>query len=508
MDPAPFSGNWHLEATAQHLEAVCFGLQPRLLINFPPRFSKSLLVAVAWPAWVWAQARDPEFPLLGPAVQFLFASYSQTLSERDSLKMRRLIESPWYQERWGKTVQIRQDKDTVRKFETTSGGYRLATSVGGSLTGEGGSILVVDDPINAKESNYETIRDAANVWYSEAMSTRLNDPVSGAKVVIMQRLHEDDLSGYILDKSGEDWSHLCIPMEFDGAWRAPTAIGWTDPRAETGEVLLWPERFPQEVVDRLKRELGPFASAGQLQQSPSPKGGGIIMREWWQMWPAPGYEPQIGETLTYPLCSFIVGSVDTAYGEGDEDAWNAMTVLGVWHDQRERPKVVLMEGWRARLPLRGVIPSECKTDEERRPYWGLAEKIADTIRRRKLDAIIIENKTRAKDLAAELRRLLRDGECSIIMFNPKGDKIARLHACQPMFADGMVFAPEKAWAETIITEVSQFPKSKWKDYTDTLSQSLIWLRANGLLSLGTEADSDNARANAFRPQPVGNPYGV
>lgn len=496
MDPAPFTGNWHLETTAEHLEATSRGEQPRLLINFPPRCSKSLLISVAWPAWVWAQLRDPEFPLMGPHVQFLFASYSQTLSERDSLKMRRLIESPWYKTRWPH-VKIRGDKDTVRKFETTAGGYRLATSVGGSLTGEGGAILVVDDPINAKESNYETIRDAANVWYSEAMSTRLNDPSTGAKVIIMQRLHEDDLSGYILDKSGEDWSHLCLPMEFDGDWRPPTGIGWKDPREFDGE-LLWPERFPQDVVDRLKRELGPFATAGQLQQRPAPKGGGIIESAWWQVWPAPGYEPKPGEPLEFPMTSLRVGSVDTAYSENESAAFNAMVVFGVWHDKRERPKVVMMEAWRGRYPLRGVYPPEAQTEEERKPHWGLAERVLDTIRRRQLDYVLIEDKTRGKDLAAEIRRLLRPGECSIVLVMPAGDKVARLHAVQPMFADQMIFAPVKSWAEMVITEVSQAPKAKYWDLTDCVSMGLSWLRKTGALLLGVEADADNVAANTFQ----------
>lgn len=502
LDPSPFFGNWHLRDTARHLQAVTFGLIPRLLINFPPRCSKSLLISVAWPAWVWAQQQDPDCPLAGPQVQFLFASYAQTLSERDSLKMRRLINSQWYQDRWGKNFGIMADKDTVRKFETTKGGYRLATSVGGSLTGEGGDILVVDDPINAKESNYETIRDAANTWWSEAMTTRLNSPVTGAKVVIMQRLHENDLSGFILDRDSDSWTHLLMPMEYDPALDTRTWIDdevfFEDPRTEPGE-LLWPERFPESVVKQLKTDLGPFAAAGQLQQSPVPKGGGIIDRDWWKVWPAPSFDGS-----KFPGCSLIIGSVDTRYGtkkEEDGNAYDAMTVWGVFDDQRERTNAILMEAWRGRYHLCGVYPDDAKTDEERKPYWGLAEKIADTIRRRNIEILLIENKTRGGDLEVEVRRLLKHYPCQLILIEVDGNKVARLYANQALFADGRIYAPEKAWADTVITEVSQFPKSKHKDYTDTVSQALSWLRNEGILLLGTEADSENLARNTFRSSP-------
>ena len=149
IDPAPFVGGWHLEAIAEHLQAVTDGQIRRLIINVPPRTSKSSLCSVAWPAWTWAQSRIG--PCSGPHVQFLFASYAQTLSIRDSVKTRRLLESPWYKRNWGKRFSITSDQNTKIRFDNDKGGYRLATSVDGSLTGEGGSIIVVDDPHNANE---------------------------------------------------------------------------------------------------------------------------------------------------------------------------------------------------------------------------------------------------------------------------------------------------------------------------------------------------------------------
>jgi predicted phage terminase large subunit-like protein len=487
----PYVSGWAIEAICEHLEAVSSGELTRLLMNVPPGFMKSLATSVFWPAWEWG-------PLENPSLRYLAFSYTPDLTERDNGRFADILKSRLYQELWGKTVRLPPHVG-VHKVYNRSTGWKIASSVGGVGTGERADRVIVDDPHNVKMAESETVRQETVRWFRESITSRMNDPESSAIVVIMQRVHEEDVAGTIIGEL-TDYTHLCIPMEFDGDWRGPTSIGWTDPRTDENE-LAFPERYPEKVVERDKIAMGPTASAAQFQQTPTPRGGNIIERIWWLPWPAPGYEPQDGQPTTFPPCSLLVGSIDTAYGEKDENAWNAMVVFGVWSDQRERPKTVLMEAWRARLPLRGVIPPEMRTDQERKPYWGLAEKIADTIRRRKLDIVLIENKTRGNDLAAELRRLLSNGECTIVMIDPRGDKVARLHACQALFADGMVYAPDRAWADMVITEVTQFPKSKWADLTDCVSQCLTWLRAQGVLQLGTEADTENLRAKTFRPKP-------
>jgi predicted phage terminase large subunit-like protein len=465
----------------------------------------SLMVSVSWQAWTWAQSDISA--LAGPHVKFANVAYHPKLSERDAIKTKRLIRSPWYRDRWGDRFEVMTDKDTNRMFELSAGGFRFSTSVGGEFTGEGADIITVDDPINAKKANWESARESVNEWWDETVPTRLNDQQTGAKVLIMQRLHEEDLVGHILDKEDEDYVVLSLPMEFDPSLDTRTWInGWSDPlfedpRKEAGD-LLWPERFPRPVVDRLKVELGPFAASAQLQQRPTPKGGGIIEREWWQLWPAPGFEPKEGEPLRYPPCSLLIGSVDTAFGEKETSAWNAMTVWGVWENQRRRPNVVMMSAWRARLKLMGVSPTDepliSPGGEDTDPNWGLVERVLHTIRRRKLDIVLIENKTRGKDLSDELMRLLRPGECQVLLVDTPGDKVARMNAVQPMFAGKLVWAPNMAWAETVMTEVSRFPKSKWKDYADTVSQALKFLRDQGALKLGPEADADNYAQDVFK----------
>lgn len=278
IDPAKFVDNWHIGAIAEHLEAVAFGQCRRLIINIPPRHMKSLLVSVAWPAWIWTL--EHESVLAGPGVGFLSTSYAHSLSVRDNVKCRRLIESPWYQTLFGDRFKLTDDQNTKIRYENDKGGYRLATSVGGTATGEGGSIVSIDDALSAAEAQSENARDAVNDWWDNTMSTRLNDPKTGAYVCTMQRLHEKDLVGHILEKApAGEWTHLCLPARFE----ADHPHVWArDPRKEKGE-LLWPERIGENELKALETALGSYGAAGQLQQRPAPREGGLFKRRWFQI---------------------------------------------------------------------------------------------------------------------------------------------------------------------------------------------------------------------------------
>ena len=200
----PFIDNWHIEAICLHLQAVVDGLIRNLLINMPPRCMKSILVSVLFPAWVWI--RHPE-------KRFLYSSYSQTLATDHSVATRRVIESDWYQEKWSRRFVLAGDANLKTRFENTRRGYRFSTSVGGSATGMGGDFIVADDPHNVKEAESDAIRAATIDWWDKVMSTRLNNPKTGARIIVMQRVHEADLSGHVLKKGG--WDHLCLPMEYE-----------------------------------------------------------------------------------------------------------------------------------------------------------------------------------------------------------------------------------------------------------------------------------------------------
>lgn len=304
VEPAtPFVPGWHIDAIAEHLEAVTGGEIRNLVINMPPRHMKSLTVSVFWPVWEWLSA---------PSRRWLFASYALSLSIRDSLKCRRLIESPWFRRRWSDRFQLTSDQNVKARFDNDATGYRIATSVGGAATGEGGDRIVVDDPHNIQEAESDAVRSSTLTWWDEVMSTRLNDPKTGAKVIVMQRCHERDLAGHVLEQGG--YEHLCLPAEYDGR-RMVTAIGWSDPRRQPGE-LLWPARYGRAEIDALKRALGSYGTAGQLEQRPAPRGGGLFQRTWFgivQALPATGME----------WCRFW----DVAGSEGHGD-WSVGTKVG------------------------------------------------------------------------------------------------------------------------------------------------------------------------------------
>lgn len=273
----PFKDNWHIKAICDHLQAVSEGKIHRLVINIPPRHMKSLLVSVFWPVWTWIKQ---------PAHRWLFASYAQNLSKRDNVKSRRLLQSDWFTERWGDRFKLTGDQNEKLRYENDKTGYRIASSVDGALTGDGGDTVVIDDPHNVREAESDLVRQAACEWFDGAVSTRLNDPEGGSIVVIMQRVHDADLCGHIFSKKERalhQWNRLVIPARFESQHPtlSQTELGFTDPRTEEGE-LLWPNRISEEVLTDLENDLGPYKAAGQLQQRPAPAEGGLVQRDWFQ----------------------------------------------------------------------------------------------------------------------------------------------------------------------------------------------------------------------------------
>jgi predicted phage terminase large subunit-like protein len=276
MDPASFISNWHIEAICEHLEAVTRGEIRHLIINVPPRHMKSLSCSVAFPAWTWAQKPDASRPLAGPQVRFLAASYAQSLSTRDNVKCRRLIQSPWYMENWGDRFALTGDQNTKIRFENDHQGYRIATSVDGTATGEGGDIIIVDDSLSAGDAGSPVARLGVTDWWDQTMSTRLNDPKTGAYVLIAQRLHEVDLIGHILERESADWTVLCLPARYESDHPHVYPL---DPRTTNGE-LLWPARMGEPEIKKLETSLGSYGAAGQLQQRPAPREGGMFKKIW------------------------------------------------------------------------------------------------------------------------------------------------------------------------------------------------------------------------------------
>lgn len=483
MDPAPWMDGWHIGAIAEHLEAVADGQIRRLIINLPPRHGKSLILSVAFPAWVWAQQRVA--PISGPGVPFLFASYADKLSLRDSVKCRRLIESEWYSRRWGNRFQLTSDQNTKSRFSNDKGGERLITSIGAGVTGEGGNCIIIDDPNAANDIASEAVLETTVDWWTTTMPTRLNDLQTGAFIIIQQRLAEDDLTGHILEHELE-WTHLCLPGKYEKDRAFVTTIGWEDPREEEGE-LLWPERFTEDSMERLERSMGPYTFAGQIQQRPEPKGGGIIKSEWWRLWESEGYPPM----------DFVLACLDTAYTEDTHNDPSGMMVWGVFSTRHEAqqatvigrdavirrpdaahyseiPRAYLMYAWDDRLQLHELV-----------------NKVADTCIRLKVDLLLVENKASGISVAQEIRRLYTRENFGVQLFDPRSqDKMARLYSVQHLFAEGIVYTPDKEWVHRVIKQVGQFPKGKNDEYVDLTSMGLRQLRDMGLLVRQPEREAD------------------
>lgn len=260
----PYVHGWHIDAMAEHLQAVTAGQITRLLINIPPGTMKSLMTGVLWPAWEWG-------PMGMPHVRFIGASHESTLATRDNLRMRRLVTSEWFQSLW--PLALTGDQNEKTYFENEATGWRQSCAVK-AMTGRRGDRVNWDDPHSVEDAHSKAALAEAERVFTETLPTRLNNPDRSAIVVCMQRLHEADISGLILARE-LGYEHLCLPMEWE-APRKATCIGFTDRRSTVGE-LLFPERFPREVVERDKKVMGPYAVAGQFQQRPAPPGGEEFM---------------------------------------------------------------------------------------------------------------------------------------------------------------------------------------------------------------------------------------
>jgi predicted phage terminase large subunit-like protein len=283
----PLVWGWHMQADCDHTQAVYnftvpedidpeakrqIGIQ-RLIDNKPPRCSKSIIKSVLFPAWVWTR---------WPGARFLCVTYADDLAQRDALKTRQLIESQWYQDRW--PLKVSDEQRAKGRFNVgDQGGFRVSTTILGIATGEGGDFRIIDDPHNVKKSLSDVERKQANTFFDLTLPTRVVDPERSSTIIVMQRLHEDDLTGHALSGDNE-WSHLCLPMEHERSVgnRCRTALGFVDPRSEDGELLdpeRWSEKAVKELKNDLRMELGDFGVNSQLQQRPTPLGGGMFKTE-------------------------------------------------------------------------------------------------------------------------------------------------------------------------------------------------------------------------------------
>lgn len=508
VEPArPLIEGWPLQAICEHLEAVTYGAIKRLLINIPPGFMKSLAVNVFWPAWEWG-------PMGLATYRYIAASYSQQLTVRDNVRFRNIITAPDYVALWGDSFKPSSDQFNIVKVANDKTGWKLATSVGGIGTGERGDRFIIDDGNSVKEAESEVVRMSTNQWFREVVPTRLNDADEGVIINVQQRTHSEDISGVALDKS-LGYVHLMIPMEYNPSLpTTPTPfVGWVDPRAcdEHGAVLppaeralregelAWPARFSARAIADLKKTMGPYAVSGQFQQDPTPRGGGIFKDTWWQLWESPDGH--------FPVMEFVCASLDPAYTSKHENDPSGFTVWGVFKDEHNRPKIILMNAWRKRLELHGphVIKEPMETDAaykiRAQPSWGLVEWVAESCRKFKVDTLLIESRASGLSVAQEIRRLYYEESWGVQLIDPKAqDKVARAYAVQHLFSEGLIYAPDRDWAQMVINEMRDFPKAPHDDLTDSATQALSYLRRIDFAVRKSEFDLAETERMRYKPQ--------
>lgn len=524
IEAKQFTSSYHLDAICDHLAYVSMGDIKRLIINIPPRMTKSISCGVAFPTWEWAN---------DGGTQFLCASYERGLAERDGWKAKTVIESPWYQEHMINTLP-NQDRWYLnpemqkREYYTNSkGGHRISISTGGKTTGEGGDILLFDDPHNARDVYSDIKRQNVIDWYDNAARSRVNNQNTGRIVLIGQRTHDDDLFGYLLKKEstvehGGVWTHLNMPNEYNPRKRCvtilPPPMGWNittgelektketkeetadridhpifeDQRTHEGD-LLCPPRLGTLLTAELKGGMAVRDYEGQYNQNPSTDEGLIIKRAWWKPWAYPEWHDKAGKRMPLPSCSMIIQVYDTAFEEKEEADYSARSTWGIFEHEPEtldprtgairRGKVrqcaILLEAWQDKIS-----------------FPKLREEAIESYKDYDPDFVAIEKKASGHSLIQELRK----GGMPVRGIPVFVDKVARAHIAVLPLEQGNIYYPPSKWAEDVIDACAKFPMAKDKDMVDTCTMAWMILRKLNEVGIGDDVEEDGTW-NVFNRTP-------
>ena len=455
----PYLDNWHIDAMTHHLELCLQGETRRLIITVPPRNLKSICASVAFPAF--ALGHDP-------TLRIVCVSYAQELTVKHARDCRAVMESDWYRRLFPRT-RINPKKNTEGEIETTARGYRLSTSVEGTLTGRGGNLIILDDPMKPAEAMSETRRRAVSQWYDGTLSSRLDSKTRDVIVIVMQRLHVDDLVGHVLEK-GEPWTHLELPAIAEAPQEIAIGEGRIYRRA-AGE-LLHPAREPREILDELKAAMGSQVFSAQYQQAPAPPGGALIKWAWFKTYErAPAW--RTGDR--------IVQSWDTA---SKASAANDYSVCTTWLIRGK--DYYLLDVLRCRLE-----------------YPELRRKILAHAETHKASTVLIEDAGSGTHLIQDLQR---EGKLRPIGVPPQGEKVVRMEAQTPVIEAGYVYLPAAApWLGDFEIEIKAFPGGRHDDQVDSVSQFLTWAATHkpppNLMPIGIPKINEYSQIRELRGKP-------
>jgi predicted phage terminase large subunit-like protein len=431
--------NWHVDVVADALEQCRTGKLKRLVINLPPRSLKSQMASIAFPAYLFGHK---------PSSQIICASYAQDLADKLAGDCRSLMTSQWYQGLFPST-RLATRRPMLSDYSTTEMGFRLSTSVGGVLTGRGADFIIIDDPIKPVDALSETQRKSVNDWYDHSLITRLNDKKSGCVILIMQRLHENDLVGHVLQK--EHWKIIKFPAiaEENTSYTIRTLYGEKTFSRNVGDALH-AEREPLELLAQIREIQGEYHFAAQYQQAPSPLGGGMIKTDWFKI-----YTP---EELPKAF-DLVFQSWDTANKSSELNDYSVCTSWGVRKDH-----LYLLHVFRKRLD-----------------YPDLRRAVKQQALVYKAQNILIEDRASGTQLLQDLKN---DGVHGATAYTTSMDKIMRAHSVSSTIENGFVLIPTQAdWIPEYLHEIASFPKGKYDDQVDSTSQALDWSK-HGMACLG------------------------
>lgn len=428
----PMIRGYYQDAMCDHLQAAFTRQIKRLIINIPPRHAKSNTVTVSFPTWAWA---------LQPWLRFMFFSYAQDLSTKHSMDRRALMESPWYRRNWGKRVQLVEDQKT--ELTNTARGHMIATSLHGGAMGKGGDILIVDDPHDVKRADSDPMREQDLVLFDRAVRSRLNDKKNGVIILVMQRLHETDLTGHLLATEPGEWTHLCLPAEAKARTVIQMPYSGKQVVREAGDVLV-PEYQSKEQLEKEKRGMGSYAFAGQYDQAPSPPGGGII-------------KPAEFKRYTKLPDRFDrkIISVDCAFKDTEESSYVCFQSWG-----KAAANYYLIDLYHAKLDFPTML-KEFQDWIAKGCNAGIIEKV-------------VEDKANGPAMIA----MLKDKISGLVAYSPDRDKVSRARAVSPLMEAGNVWVPAEGavpWLADFLQECRAFPKGALKDRVDTMTQALLKL---------------------------------
>lgn len=426
-----FEPNWHLEVLAAKLEEVRTGKCKRLIVNMPPRTLKSDTVSVIFPAWVLGH---------DPTKQILTVSYAQDLSDKLARSSRTLMTGNFYKNMFD--TRLSSERNAVGEFETTAGGYRLSTSVGGVVTGRGADIIIVDDPLKADDALSDVRREAVNAWHDNTLRSRLNRQSEGATIVVMQRLHADDLVAHLLETA--DWDVLSFPAiaKKQEHYEIETPYGLRVIDRQPGD-LLHPVILPAAELESLRRGMNDYNFAAQYEQDPQPPSGLIVKRDWLHFYDDKDMPAQFEQ---------IVDSWDTASKATELSDYSVCTTWGVKY-----PYAYLLDVRRERMEF----PALKREVRSHAALW-------------RASVVLIEDKSSGTQLIQELRA---DG-FSIVQAAPaaEGDKIMRLRVQTAKIEGGFVLFPrQRSGIDEYLKELTTFPNAKHDDQVDSTTQFLAWL---------------------------------